>query len=73
MGDQEVRRVIDRALAEPGFLERLRQSPETVLATFTLSPEELATFLKALRESRGGPASQTANAIRVHFLDRRST
>ena len=73
MGDQDVRKVIERALAEPGFLDRLRQSPETVLAVFNLSADERATFLKALRESQGKSVGQTANAIRVHFLDRRST
>ena len=73
VGEREVLRVIDRALTDPAFFQKLSKAPETVLADFNLSPEEHATFLKALAESRGKPAAHAAKTIRLHFVDRRAT
>jgi hypothetical protein len=73
VGDREVLQVIERALADPTFFQTLSKAPDTVLADFNLSPEEHATFLKALQECRGKSPAHAAKTIRLHFVDRRAT
>ena len=73
MGDREVLQVIERALADPTFFQKLSTAPEAVLADFNLSPEEHATFLKAIEEIRGKSLAHAAKTIRLHFVGRRAT
>ena len=73
MGDRGVARVIERALVEPGFFQKLRRAPETVLTEFDLSEDERATFLRALKEASDKPATEAAKSIRLHFVGRRAT
>jgi len=65
MADDQVRKILERALADADFRQRLLADPEATCAEYDLSADQLATVVASCREAFAGELDARISKKRI--------